>query len=71
MRMIDKSNCEQCGAEIMYDSCSNPAPMCCGSTCQEAWEAANPGEWVKVEDLSRFQRAELDALLGQSIGGRS
>lgn len=66
-------NCVHCGAP--HDMTGLPHgegshTLLCGG-CKDPWEAAHPEAlvgWIRVEDLTRAQRAELDAILGHHAG---
>lgn len=61
--MPDSTSCSWCGAPITHDPDDPPSIQSwCSSECSDAETADEPG-WIKVEDLTPEQRAELDVLL--------
>ena len=58
--------CCQCGAPVS-DYGPKGSRTCCSNACASAWDDAHPEEaalWIRVENMTPLQRAELDALLG-------
>lgn len=60
--------CEHCGRAITLRPDDPPASRSfCSDACLDAWTASGAegsDGWVRVEDLTAMQRAELEALLG-------
>lgn len=58
--------CCQCFASLRGDG-PNSTRLWCSNACASAWDDAHPEEaklWIRVENMTPLQRAELDALLG-------
>jgi hypothetical protein len=60
------TSCCQCGATVS-DYGPKGSRTYCSNTCANAWDDAHPEEaaaWIRVENMTPIQRAELDAMLG-------
>lgn len=58
--------CSYCDKALCFSGAPAPSRAWCDEDCQAAWDAAHPKEaagWIRVEDATPEQRAELDALL--------
>lgn len=66
--MAQAMNCAQCGAMVAASYGPECVRRWCSQVCDKAWDEAHPGYWIKVEDMTREQRAELDAILGHFAG---
>lgn len=67
--------CAQCTAPL-YGGAAVPDAIIgwCSEACTDTWMAAHPEEskgWIKIEDLTAAQRAELDAIIGGGRGVQS
>lgn len=65
-------HCAQCGkAHDMTGLPQGYGRLLCIGRCEELYDAAHPEELVgliRIEDLTRAQRAELDSILGNVAG---
>lgn len=61
--------CAHCEAPLATNGIPSERGWC-DEACLDAWYSANPEEakgWIRVEDLTPEQRAELDALIGRGV----
>jgi uncharacterized paraquat-inducible protein A len=67
----DWIDCAECGARMNLVGLPPSVRGWCSPRCSEAWHNDHPEEaakWIAVGDLTRAQRAELDAILGHVAG---
>lgn len=60
--------CCQCGKPLRPGAHPPSIREWCGNACVAAWEDANPVEssgWIRVENMTPLERAELEALIGR------